>query len=128
MHSRCITLQGDDFNPSGLLTGGSRSNQASLLAGLHDLAQAEARWGKGGRWGRKFIRLTPLFFPPTPITTYLSSPPYVWPRPALPVFTSHLLPPACPLLMRRLSELKAELQQVDQRLGAMAGAAKEHKR
>ena len=32
------------------------------------------------------------------------------------------------LLMPRLSELKAELQQVDQRLGAMAGAAKEHKR
>ena len=43
VHQRCITLQGDDFNPSGLLTGGSRANQASVLAGLHELAQAEAR-------------------------------------------------------------------------------------
>jgi len=43
VHQRCITLQGDDFNPSGLLTGGSRANQASVLSGLHELAQAEAK-------------------------------------------------------------------------------------
>ena len=55
------------------------------------------------------------------------------PRFHLPPPSSCLPPPHAhrfcpPLLMPRLSELKAELQQVDQRLGAMAGAAKEHKR
>ncbi|KAJ9512107.1 hypothetical protein QJQ45_012740 [Haematococcus lacustris] len=39
---RCVTLEGDDFNPSGLLTGGSRSSSRSLLASLHALSLAEA--------------------------------------------------------------------------------------
>ena len=56
--------------------------------------------------------------PFSPPTTFLLPSPFSPP-------TTFLLPA---LLMPRLSELKAELQQVDQRLGAMAGAAKEHKR
>ncbi|GAX82646.1 hypothetical protein CEUSTIGMA_g10072.t1 [Chlamydomonas eustigma] len=43
VHQRCITLQGDDFNPSGLLTGGSRTNQSSVLSSLHALGLAESR-------------------------------------------------------------------------------------
>ena len=39
---RCITLEGDDFNPSGLLTGGSRAASRSLLNALHDLGAQEA--------------------------------------------------------------------------------------
>eukprot|EP00775_Hariotina_reticulata_P003904 gene3904-4158_t len=38
---RCITLEGDDFNPGGLLTGGSRGAGGSLLLRLHDLLEAE---------------------------------------------------------------------------------------
>ncbi|BDA47769.1 Structural maintenance of chromosomes protein 2 [Coccomyxa sp. Obi] len=41
VHTRCVTLEGDDFNPSGTLTGGSRSTGASLLTRLHELALAE---------------------------------------------------------------------------------------
>ncbi|KAF5843268.1 hypothetical protein DUNSADRAFT_70 [Dunaliella salina] len=41
--TRCVTLDGDDFNPSGLLTGGSRPGGRCVLATLHDLAAAEAR-------------------------------------------------------------------------------------
>ncbi len=40
--TRCITLEGDDFNPGGTLTGGSRAKGASVLARLHELAEAEA--------------------------------------------------------------------------------------
>jgi structural maintenance of chromosome 2 len=40
---RCITLEGDDFNPSGLLTGGSRGTGRSLLMQLHELLEAEQR-------------------------------------------------------------------------------------
>lgn len=39
--TRCITLEGDDFNPSGLLTGGSRSRGAPLLARVAQLAEVE---------------------------------------------------------------------------------------
>lgn len=39
--TRCITLDGDDFNPSGLLTGGSRNRGASLLARVAHLAEVE---------------------------------------------------------------------------------------
>eukprot|EP00798_Chlamydomonas_sp_ICE-L_P014593 gene14593-20643_t len=42
VNQRCITLDGDDFNPSGLLTGGSRTISRSLLTMLHDLAAKEA--------------------------------------------------------------------------------------
>ena len=42
MGQRCITLEGDDFNPSGLLTGGSRAISRSLLTLLHELAAKEA--------------------------------------------------------------------------------------
>ncbi|EIE18219.1 RecF/RecN/SMC protein [Coccomyxa subellipsoidea C-169] len=41
VRTRCVTLEGDDFNPSGTLTGGSRSAGASLLTRLHELALAE---------------------------------------------------------------------------------------
>ena len=37
--TRCITLEGDDFNPGGTLTGGSRNKGNSVLV----------RW-KGGLW------------------------------------------------------------------------------
>lgn len=40
---RCITLEGDDFNPGGLLTGGSRGSGRSLLLQLHELLEAEQR-------------------------------------------------------------------------------------
>jgi len=40
---RCVTLEGDDFNPSGLLTGGSRNTSRSVLALLHELAAAEQK-------------------------------------------------------------------------------------
>jgi structural maintenance of chromosome 2 len=39
--SRCVTLDGDDFNPSGTLTGGSRSKTNSILSQLHALAACE---------------------------------------------------------------------------------------
>ncbi|KAF6256242.1 structural maintenance of chromosomes protein 2 [Scenedesmus sp. NREL 46B-D3] len=41
VNTRCITLEGDDFNPSGLLTGGSRGAGGSLLLKLHELLEAE---------------------------------------------------------------------------------------
>ena len=44
--SRCVTLDGDDFNPSGTLTGGSRSKTNSILSQLHALAEAEAELSK----------------------------------------------------------------------------------
>jgi structural maintenance of chromosome 2 len=40
--TRCVTLEGDDFNPVGTLTGGSRARGASLLVRLHELGEAEA--------------------------------------------------------------------------------------
>lgn len=39
--SRCVTLDGDDFNPSGTLTGGSRNKSNCILSHLHALAQYE---------------------------------------------------------------------------------------
>ncbi|KAF4364905.1 hypothetical protein F8388_020619 [Cannabis sativa] len=36
-----VTLEGDIFNPSGLLTGGSRRGGGDLLRQLHNLAEAE---------------------------------------------------------------------------------------
>ena len=42
--TRAVTRQGDDFNPGGTLTGGSRpSGSASVLARLHSLGEAEAK-------------------------------------------------------------------------------------
>lgn len=43
VNTRCITLEGDDFNPGGTLTGGSRNNSGRLLARLHELAEAEGQ-------------------------------------------------------------------------------------
>lgn len=43
INTRCITLEGDDFNPGGTLTGGSRNNSGRLLARLHELAEAEGQ-------------------------------------------------------------------------------------
>eukprot|EP00899_Mesostigma_viride_P003874 jgi/Mesvir1/13488/Mv16537-RA.1 len=40
--AHCVTLDGDLFNPQGTLTGGSRSQQSSVLALLHELNEAEA--------------------------------------------------------------------------------------
>ncbi|XP_077867621.1 structural maintenance of chromosomes protein 2-like [Saccoglossus kowalevskii] len=38
--SRTVTLEGEEFNPSGLLSGGSRAQSASVLAKLNDLKSA----------------------------------------------------------------------------------------
>ncbi|XP_019093594.1 PREDICTED: structural maintenance of chromosomes protein 2-1-like [Camelina sativa] len=38
-----VTLEGDIFQPSGLLTGGSRKGGGDLLRQLHDLAEAESK-------------------------------------------------------------------------------------
>uniref|UniRef100_A0A1J3JL63 Structural maintenance of chromosomes protein n=2 Tax=Noccaea caerulescens TaxID=107243 RepID=A0A1J3JL63_NOCCA len=38
-----VTLEGDIFQPSGLLTGGSRKGGGDLLRQLHDLAEAETK-------------------------------------------------------------------------------------
>ncbi|MBA0851713.1 hypothetical protein Goshw_024691 [Gossypium schwendimanii] len=38
-----VTLEGDIFQPSGLLTGGSRRGGGDLLRRLHDLAEAESK-------------------------------------------------------------------------------------
>ncbi|PON56294.1 Structural maintenance of chromosomes Smc [Parasponia andersonii] len=38
-----VTLEGDIFQPSGLLTGGSRKGGGDLLRQLHDLAEAEIK-------------------------------------------------------------------------------------
>ncbi|CAG7869886.1 unnamed protein product [Brassica rapa] len=38
-----VTLEGDIFQPSGLLTGGSRKGGGELLRQLHDLAEAETK-------------------------------------------------------------------------------------
>ncbi len=43
VNTRCVTLDGDDFNPGGTLTGGSRNKNNSLLTQLHALAEAEAQ-------------------------------------------------------------------------------------
>lgn len=38
---RCVTLDGDDFNPKGLLTGGARQQGGCVLAALTELLAAE---------------------------------------------------------------------------------------
>ena len=43
VNQRCVTLQGDDFNPSGLLTGGSRPSGGGVLTNLHELSEAESK-------------------------------------------------------------------------------------
>ena len=40
--ARCVTREGDDFNPGGTLTGGSRSAGGRVLAALGALADADA--------------------------------------------------------------------------------------
>lgn len=42
IHTPSVTLEGDIFQPSGLLTGGSRKGGGQLLRQLHDLAGMEA--------------------------------------------------------------------------------------
>lgn len=42
VRSVCVTLEGDVFNPSGTLTGGSRNKQGGMLSALHKLMEAEA--------------------------------------------------------------------------------------
>ncbi|KAL7074740.1 hypothetical protein ACQ4LE_005470 [Meloidogyne hapla] len=37
VNCRTVTLNGDDFNPRGILTGGSRNQKASVLTALHDV-------------------------------------------------------------------------------------------
>lgn len=41
--TRCVTLDGDDFNPGGTLTGGSRNKTNSVLTQLHALAEIEEK-------------------------------------------------------------------------------------
>ncbi|KAI4370067.1 hypothetical protein MLD38_018452 [Melastoma candidum] len=43
IHTPSVTLQGDLFQPRGLLTGGSRKDGRDLLRKLHNLAEAESR-------------------------------------------------------------------------------------
>ncbi|KAF1899423.1 hypothetical protein Lal_00019551 [Lupinus albus] len=43
IHTTSVTLEGDIFQPSGLLTGGSRKGSGDLLKQLHDLAEAESK-------------------------------------------------------------------------------------
>jgi len=40
---KCVSHEGDLFDPSGTLTGGSRAAGASVLAKLHALSAAEAK-------------------------------------------------------------------------------------
>ena len=42
VQTRCVTLDGDDFNPGGTLTGGSRAAGGSVLTRLVELTAAEA--------------------------------------------------------------------------------------
>ncbi|GLC36640.1 hypothetical protein PLESTB_000125000 [Pleodorina starrii] len=42
VNMRCVSLEGDDFNPAGTLTGGSRGNRQCLLAKLAELRAAQA--------------------------------------------------------------------------------------
>ena len=37
VNARCVSLEGDDFNPNGLLTGGSRNTDRCMLNVLHQL-------------------------------------------------------------------------------------------
>uniref|UniRef100_A0A383VT73 Structural maintenance of chromosomes protein n=1 Tax=Tetradesmus obliquus TaxID=3088 RepID=A0A383VT73_TETOB len=64
VNSRCITLEGDDFNPSGLLTGGSRGAGGSLLLRLHELLEAEdklaAHTAQLQQIGQQLRQLEPL--------------------------------------------------------------------
>jgi len=39
---RCVTLEGDDFNPTGVLSGGARGGGAHILLALADMAEARA--------------------------------------------------------------------------------------
>ncbi|CAJ1978139.1 unnamed protein product [Sphenostylis stenocarpa] len=43
IHTTSVTLEGDIFQPRGLLTGGSRKGSGDLLGQLHALAEAEAK-------------------------------------------------------------------------------------
>ena len=50
MATRCITLEGDDFNPGGTLTGGSRNRGASVLVRR---ATGGAGGGRTAGWRRE---------------------------------------------------------------------------
>ncbi|WVZ01683.1 hypothetical protein V8G54_022489 [Vigna mungo] len=43
IHTTSVTLEGDIFQPRGLLTGGSRKGSGDLLGRLHALAEAESK-------------------------------------------------------------------------------------
>ncbi|CAI8607534.1 unnamed protein product [Vicia faba] len=43
IHTTSVTLEGDIFQPSGLLTGGSRKGSGDLLRQLHAVAEAESK-------------------------------------------------------------------------------------
>ncbi len=51
-----MSLSGDVFDPSGTLTGGSRSNAASVLAKLGELCEAEALLQQREAEGREVER------------------------------------------------------------------------
>ena len=44
VRARTVTLDGDSFDPSGTLTGGSRRAGESVLSRLALLREAEQRW------------------------------------------------------------------------------------
>lgn len=68
---RCVTLEGDLFDPSGTLTGGSRATGNSVLSTMHalseaeeelsrlkaELAQLEERWRATEHKGREYAKL-----------------------------------------------------------------------
>ena len=47
--ANCVTVEGDMLNPGGLLTGGSRGGQASVLKKLHAMYEAEAEKAEAER-------------------------------------------------------------------------------
>ena len=43
---RGVSLQGDDYNPNGVMTGGSRGNTAPVLTRLLEVSEIEAQLAK----------------------------------------------------------------------------------
>jgi structural maintenance of chromosome 2 len=41
VRARGVSLQGDDYNPAGTMTGGSRGDRAPVLTRLHEIAKIE---------------------------------------------------------------------------------------
>lgn len=57
VRARTVTLDGDSFDPSGTLTGGSRRASESVLSRLAMLREAEQRWERESKQAQE-VRLT----------------------------------------------------------------------